>query len=303
MNGIIVIDKPKGYTSTQTVNSVKKILCIRKAGHIGTLDPIATGVLPVCINSATKVIPFIDDSYKEYEAVMQLGTETDSLDVTGKELVNREVGKIAESDILKVFTNFTGVIDQIPPMFSAVRKNGVRLYELARKGIEVERKARNVRIENIDLIDIDLPYVKFFVRCSKGTYIRTLCSDIGKVLGTGACLYSLRRLRCGNFNISDACEIKDLAKNDFNVIGIVDSLQHLKSIEIDKNTETMLRQGKNIYKIHLQKDALKGFSAGEHLVLKNGNRLISVVESLISSDKLQNFKENKQIFKINRVFN
>jgi len=303
MNGILVIDKPKGFTSTQTVNKVKKILEIKKAGHIGTLDPLATGVLPVCLNGGTKIIPFLDDNHKEYEAIMQLGIETDSMDITGKKINEREVGKFSESDILQVLEKFTGCIEQTPPMFSAIRKNGVRLYELARKGIEICRKPRKVNIEKIQLVDIDIPFVKFFVRCSKGTYIRSLCSDIGRELTSGACLYSLRRVRCCNFRISDAYNIDDLTENNFRVISIIDSMKHLQTLDIDKNMESMLRHGKKIFKIHLDQDRLTRFSAGDRLMLKNGNRLISVVESLISSDKLNNYDENEQIFKINRVFN
>lgn len=303
INGILVLDKPRGFTSTQAVNRVKKFLNVKKAGHVGTLDPVATGVLPVCLNKATRVIPFLDDSFKEYITTMELGIVTDTMDKTGNIIQKKDIGKINKSDILQIFKKFTGIIEQIPPMYSAIKKNGVRLYELARKGIEVDRKPRTVHVRKLELIDYEHPLVSFKIDCSKGTYVRVICSDIGEELGCGARMNELRRLKCCNFDISESYEIDELAKGNFKIIDMDGSLRNLRSFEVNSDLAKDIRYGKPLSKSMLNKMNYDHFSNGEFIKLKHCNQLVSVVESLVSSQKLHDYNENDKVFKINRVFN
>lgn len=215
MNGIILINKPKDYTSFDVVAVMRKLLNEKKIGHTGTLDPMATGVLPILIGRATKLQSFICDSDKEYLATFKLGVTTDTLDITGN-ILSESLFKIKKCNIINILSDFIGEIYQIPPMFSAVQKNGVRLYKLARQGLEVERDARKITIYDIKLIDFneDLQVGKILVSCSKGTYIRTLCDDIGKKLGCGAVLTNLQRTKTCTFDINNCITLDD-AKNFF----------------------------------------------------------------------------------------
>ncbi|GAG70907.1 unnamed protein product [marine sediment metagenome] len=207
MNGILNVFKPKGISSYQTVKEVRNILNISKAGHTGTLDPSASGVLLVCIGQATKIAEFLVGMKKHYQGEMILGISTDSQDSEGKIIQKREVGTdIDEKRIKDIFQKYEGTISQMPPMFSAAHYKGERLYRLARKGVEVKRNPKKVRIYQLNLINFNQkvnPIVKFEVICSKGTYIRTLCNDIGDELGCGAYLSNLVRKRVGNFTLYD----------------------------------------------------------------------------------------------------
>ncbi len=210
-SGIINIYKQKGYTSFDVVAKLRGILGIRKIGHTGTLDPDATGVLPVCIGRATKVCDLLTDKDKTYEAVMRLGVVTDTQDMTGTILQEREVA-VTEGAIREVMASFVGESQQIPPMYSALKVNGQKLCDLARKGIEVERAPRDITIYDIDIKDIDLPLVTFSVTCSKGTYVRTICQDIGEELGCGACMESLVRTRVSCFDLSEGFTLEEVEK-------------------------------------------------------------------------------------------
>jgi tRNA pseudouridine55 synthase len=215
MNGIIIIDKPLGRTSHDMVYEMRKVTGIKKIGHTGTLDPMATGVLPVCIGSATKMADMLTLSDKSYIAELVLGRTTDTQDADGKVLTECEVN-CSEEEIRCAVNSFVGEIEQVPPMYSAIKQNGKKLYELARQGIEVERKPRKVTINSIDILEINGERVKIDVSCSKGTYIRTLCEDIGKKLGAGAYMNTLRRTRTGQFTIEEShtlSEIKELKEN------------------------------------------------------------------------------------------
>ncbi|NDO18196.1 tRNA pseudouridine(55) synthase TruB [Lachnospiraceae bacterium MD329] len=215
MNGIIIIDKPLGRTSHDMVYEMRKVTGIKKIGHTGTLDPMATGVLPVCIGSATKMADMLTLSDKSYIAELVLGRTTDTQDADGKVLTECEVN-CSEEEIRCAVNSFVGEIEQVPPMYSAIKQNGKKLYELARQGIEVERKPRKVTINSIDILEISGERVKIDVSCSKGTYIRTLCEDIGKKLGAGAYMNTLRRTRTGQFTIEEShtlSEIKELKEN------------------------------------------------------------------------------------------
>lgn len=204
MNGVIVIDKPFGKTSHDMVYFVRKTFGIKKVGHTGTLDPMATGVLPVCIGKATKAADMLTASDKSYTAEFVLGMTTDTLDAEGEVLTEQPFDYLTDEKIKDTVKKFIGEIYQIPPMFSAIKKDGKKLYELARKGVTVEREKRLVRIDRIDVLSIDLSsgVVKISVDCSKGTYIRTLCEDIGIALGCGAYMNSLVRTKSGGFTKS-----------------------------------------------------------------------------------------------------
>lgn len=212
MNLVINLDKPKGMTSQEAVTAVKKLLRIKKAGHAGTLDPIATGVLLVCLNEATKIARFLMDLDKEYIARIKLGEKTDTLDSEGKVIERVGEFSVTKEQIISVLDGFQGEIEQTPPMYSAIKINGEPLYKLARKGVTIERQKRLVRIERIDLLNLDIPFVDIRVSCSKGTYIRSLCSDIGDALGTGGHLVELRRIATGGFNANRAIKLDDLAR-------------------------------------------------------------------------------------------
>lgn len=213
MNGIIIIDKPKDYTSFDVVAVMRKLLGEKKIGHTGTLDPMATGVLPILIGRATKLQSFIMEADKEYIAEFRLGVVTDTLDITGKVIASM-LSRVKKSDVEAVLTQFKGRIKQVPPMYSAVQKNGVRLYDLARRGIEVEREEREVFIHELKLLSFDetLQAGTFLVNCSKGTYVRALCDDIGKKLGCGAVLTGLQRTKTCDFDIKNSVAL-DEAKN------------------------------------------------------------------------------------------
>ncbi len=238
INGFLVIDKPAGITSHDVVSRVRRILGTRKVGHTGTLDPFATGVLPVAVNDGTKAIPFLDEGIKCYEALMQLGVSTDTLDMTGKVLCECDFSSVSEQQLLGVFKSFTGPIFQIPPMYSAIKQGGQPLYKLARMGQEVERAARPVSIHSIELLSFTPPFVSIRVTCSKGTYVRTLADDIGAMAGCGAALKELRRTASGPFEISAAHTLEELecaareGRETSLCITPFDSLAHLPDIPL-----------------------------------------------------------------------
>ena len=216
MNGIINVYKEKGYTSHDVVAVLRKIAGQKKIGHTGTLDPDATGVLPVCLGRATKLCDLLTDRDKTYEAVLLLGKTTDTQDISGAILKEQPTDHLNEAEVTKVIESFKGTYDQIPPMYSALKVNGKKLYELAREGKTVERKSREVAVYQIHIKEIELRRVRMEVTCSKGTYIRTLCHDIGNLLGTGGCMEELTRTKVGRFELKDSLkleELRDLAQN------------------------------------------------------------------------------------------
>ena len=209
INGILNVYKEAGFTSHDVVAKLRGICRQKKIGHTGTLDPEAVGVLPVCLGSGTKLCDMLTDKSKEYEAVLLLGQVTDTQDVTGTVLEEHEV-TADEEQVVEAIRSFVGAYEQIPPMYSALKVNGKRLYELARAGKEVERKGRPVEIHNIEILSVSLPEITFRVACSKGTYIRTLCHDIGQKLGCGGTMKSLKRTRVGIFTIDGALKLSQL---------------------------------------------------------------------------------------------
>lgn len=210
IHGIINVYKEKGFTSHDVVAKLRGIVGQKKIGHTGTLDPDATGVLPVCLGKATKLCDLLTDKNKTYEAVLLLGKTTDTQDITGEVLEEKSTEALTEEKVREAIEGFIGDYEQIPPMYSALKANGKKLYELAREGKVIERKARPVKILDIQILEIDLPKVRMEVSCSKGTYIRTLCHDIGEKLGCGGCMESLIRTRVSTFRIEDAKTLDEI---------------------------------------------------------------------------------------------
>lgn len=213
MTGIICIDKPQGMSSFFAVKKASRILGIKKAGHTGTLDPMATGVLVVMLGSCTRFIELLPEHKKSYTAEVKLGLTTDTLDITGSVLSESEVN-VTYEQLLSAAEKFKGDILQTPPMYSALKKDGQRLYDLARQGIEIEREKRNINIEQLDIYDFDGISFKMDVTCSAGTYIRSLCDDIGKALGCGACMTSLRRTSANGFPVENAVTLEELSESE-----------------------------------------------------------------------------------------
>lgn len=216
LNGVININKPKGMTSHDVVAKIRRRLCIKKVGHTGTLDPMATGVLPVCVGNATRMIEYYDNDFKTYHASMQLGIQTDTLDITGEVLNKESFKSITKDSIEGAFGKYIGQVSQTPPRYSALKINGKKAYELAREGKEFTLKAREIFIKQIGItyLDISKGIIEFDVECSKGTYIRTICDDIGKDLGCGGCMTDLVRTSNGCFDISESVSLQDLVEAD-----------------------------------------------------------------------------------------
>lgn len=210
-NGIINVYKEKGFTSFDVIAKLRGILHQKKIGHTGTLDPDAEGVLPVCLGKATKVCELLTEKDKEYEAVLLLGKQTDTQDITGTILNERKV-LVSKEEVLNVIASFVGKQEQIPPMYSALKVNGQKLCDMARKGIIIERKPRPIEIFSIEIKSIDLPRVTMTIRCSKGTYIRTLCHDIGNQLGCFGCMEALKRTRVDVFKVEQAKKLSEIEK-------------------------------------------------------------------------------------------
>lgn len=237
-NGILNINKPEGWTSQDVVAKLRGRLHIRRVGHTGTLDPMATGVLPVCFGKATRIIEYYDDDFKTYEAEMKLGMVTDTLDITGTVLETKPVD-VSEEDVIQAIDSFRGWITQIPPKYSALKVNGKPLYKYAREGVEVEIKSRKIYVEDIQPVEVNLREnrILFRVTCSKGTYIRTICDDIGKKLGCGGTMTALQRIQSGCFWVEDARtlpEILEMTDEELErcVISMDETLVHLGRIEL-----------------------------------------------------------------------
>jgi len=248
-DGFLVVDKPAGITSHDVVATVRRTFGMKRVGHTGTLDPFATGVLPIALGAATKAIPFLDEAVKEYQAVMRLGAATDTLDCTGSIISSGDWSNVSAALIQELFTRFTGTITQIPPMYSAVKQGGVPLYRLARKGETVERQERQVTIHSLCVDRLNLPEIAFTVRCSRGTYVRTLADDIGRALGCGAHLVELRRTASGLFNLSMAIPFAALSAAEAAVelerrlLPPVQALGHVKSLHLTATGCSRTRHG------------------------------------------------------------
>lgn len=256
MNGVLNIFKPKAMSSFDAVRVVKKVAGTGKVGHTGTLDPEATGVLPICIGRATKIIDYIMDSEKVYEVTLKLGIRTTTYDLEGEVLEERDPSHLTEEEILNAINSFKGEYSQIPPMYSALKQNGVRLYELARKGIEVERKGRLVNIYNLEDIKINNPYISMKVTCSKGTYIRSLCYDIGEKLGVFATMTQLNRAKTSVFSQEKSININELTKENINdyILSMEEALEKYDKIIVNKKYVKLLVNGVRVADGRFTKD-------------------------------------------------
>ncbi len=249
LNGLLIIDKEPGFTSHDVVSRVRRILSFRKVGHTGTLDPDATGVLPICIGKGTGVSDMLMMSDKEYVARVKLGIVTDTQDISGSVLSTGDFSHITRENIEDVISKFTGDIEQIPPMYSAIKINGQKMYDLARQGIEVERKPRKITVYAIDLSDVEEGEFTIRVKCSKGTYIRTLCHDIGQALGCGACMKTLRRTQSSVFTIDAAITLSQLEEAveqgclDKVLLPVDTVFTHYEPVFVDDEIKTRLRNG------------------------------------------------------------
>ena len=269
MDGIVIIDKPAGWTSQDVTAKLRGVLHTKRIGHGGTLDPMATGVLPVFVGRATRAVEFFEHADKTYEAVLLLGVTTDTEDTTGEILEKRPVSA-TKADILAVLPRFTGEIQQIPPMYSAIKVNGRKLYDLARKGQVVERKPRTVTIHSLDFLALDGNQVRLKIHCSKGTYIRTLCKDIGAALGCGGCMAELRRTRAGEYDQAVAVSLETLisAENPEIYLQNVDTLfVNHPAVTLTAKQALRCRNG-NAFSIDLPEGTYRAYDEkGEFLML------------------------------------
>ncbi|MBT8357402.1 MAG: tRNA pseudouridine(55) synthase TruB [Deltaproteobacteria bacterium] len=302
LNGILVVDKPAGISSAKVVAIVKKALSAKKVGHAGTLDPFATGVLVCCINKATKLAQFFLQGKKKYIALVHLGVETDTQDLTGNITSKTNQVQFSENKIGSVFKRFEGKIEQLPPVFSALKHKGVPLYKLARKGKPVQKPSRSVFISYIEILDINLPFVRLEVLCSSGTYVRTLCSDMGASLGCGGHLKELRRTESSQFSIQDAISVPELeklakcGKLSQRLVNMADALKDMKNFIANDDLTQKIFRGSIITPKDISPDLVKNQAGNDEdifKVLDKENKLIALL----------NFDTRKRNFKYNCVFN
>ena len=269
MNGIVIIDKPQGWTSQDVTARLRRVYATRRIGHGGTLDPMATGVLPVFVGRATRGVEFFEHAEKTYDTVLLLGRTTDTQDVTGAILAEKAV-HLSPADIEEVLPRFRGDIFQVPPMYSALKVNGKKLYELARKGQEVERQPRPITVFELTNLGFDGTRLSLRVKCSKGTYIRTLCQDIGDALGCGGCMEALRRVRAGEYGIEDAVPLEQLLESETPeryLRGLDTMFAHCPAVTLTANQEKRCRNG-NPFSSPLPQGTYRAYSqSGEFLML------------------------------------
>jgi len=279
LDGFLVVDKPQGVTSHDVVSLVRRVTGQKKVGHTGTLDPFATGVLPVALGEGTKAIQFLDESVKVYRAQLKLGVSTDTQDRTGQVVEERDASGITPEELKAVACRFVGKIEQLPPMFSALKRDGVPLYKLARRGVEVEREARPVEIYSLTFDAIELPEATFTVSCSRGTYVRTLAHDIGEALGCGAHLLELRRLQSGLFAEMDALSAEALKAGAGSgaIVPVERALSHLRELSLTESGARKVANGVIPGAEDLD-GAAEPVAPGELVLLCRGGRLAAVAQ-------------------------
>jgi tRNA pseudouridine55 synthase len=280
VNGVLVLDKPAGMSSATAVDCVKKRLNAKRAGHGGTLDPIATGVLPICLDEATKLAGYLLADDKEYEAELLLGVETDTLDRTGTVTATRDAAHVTRAAIEAALVARTGEHDQLPPMFSAIKVGGTRLYHRARAGEDIERTPRRVRIDRLELIDAALPRIKIVIACSKGTYVRSLIADLGNDLGCGAHMTELRRTRSGVFTLDMAHDLDRL--DNFRLVAMEQATK-LPRVTASDELITKVRNGLQVA------PAVLGIPAEAYarcMLLDTSGRLVAVAHVDTERDKV-----------------
>jgi tRNA pseudouridine55 synthase len=289
LNGILVVDKPEGLSSAGVVSRIKKLIQAKKVGHTGTLDPFATGVLICCINRATKLSRFFLKGDKGYEAEMVLGITTDTQDATGSIIAERPVDKISTVKIQETTDRFVGTITQVPPVYSALKHQGTPLYKLARRGQAVEKPARSVRIHKLTILEIRLPVIRFVVSCSSGTYIRTLCSDLGEMLGVGAHLKTLRRITSSCFTIDDAKSLEELAHlkkvGGLNkvIVSMSEALPFMPAAVAGKPIADKIKNGVKLFRKDLPMPPQLG-DQGAFKVIDPDGRLVAILEPSTTMD-------------------
>ena len=269
MNGIVIVDKPQGWTSQDVTARLRRVFNTRRIGHGGTLDPMATGVLPVFVGRATRGVEFFEHAEKTYETVLRLGLTTDTEDITGTVLTEQDAfvtGEMVEA----VLEQFRGNIMQVPPMYSALKVNGQKLYDLARKGKEVERQPRPITIYELTLLGMEAEGIRLRVRCSKGTYIRTLCKDIGQALGCGGCMAELRRVQAGEYTIEESVPLAVLLETEEpeQYLRPVDSMfRNFPQVTLSEKQATRCRNG-NSFSVQMEDGSYRAYSRdGEFLML------------------------------------
>ena len=282
MNGIVIVDKPQDWTSQDVTARLRRVFNTRRIGHGGTLDPMATGVLPVFVDRATRGVEFFEHAEKTYEAVLRLGLMTDTEDTSGTVLEEKEV-HISETEFLGILPQFRGKIQQIPPMYSALKVNGQKLCDLARKGKEVERQPRPITIHELTLLETTENTLRLRVRCSKGTYIRTLCKDIGEALGCGGCMAELRRVTAGEYTIEEAVPLQTLLETEDpgQYLRTVDTMfRNYPEVKLTPNQEKRCRNG-NSFTVNLAEGTYRAYSqSGEFLMLaKVEDSIMSTIKS------------------------
>ena len=282
MNGIVIVDKPQGWTSQDVTARLRRVFNTRRIGHGGTLDPMATGVLPVFVGRATRGVEFFEHAEKTYETVLRLGITTDTEDITGTVLTEQDAF-VTGSMLEDVLSRFRGEILQVPPMYSAIKVNGQKLCDLARRGKEVERQPRPVTIHELTLLRMEADGIHLRVRCSKGTYIRTLCKDIGEALGCGGCMQSLRRIKAGEYTISEAVPLQALLETETPEIylrGVDTMFEGYSSVTLTENQEKRCRNG-NSFSVTLSDGTYRAYGKdGSFLMLASvENGVMSTVKS------------------------
>ena len=276
MDGILIINKPKDYTSRDVVNKLTHILHTKKIGHTGTLDPIATGVLVICIGNTTKLCELLTSHYKEYIAQIKLGIKTDTLDITGTKIEEQKIPSLKEEQIKEILNSFPGKSIQTTPIYSAVKINGKKLYEYAREGIEIELPKREIEIKEIELLEYKEDTITFKTTVSKGTYIRALIDDICKKLNTIGTMSSLTRTKQGKFTIEESYTLEDIENNNYKLNTIEESLEELETIDIDENTYKKVKKGSIINKTF----------KNEICCLKYKNKIIAIYKTYEKDNKL-----------------
>ena len=283
-DGIIIVDKESGPSSFRVVERIKNLIKARKAGHAGTLDPFATGLLAVLLNQGTKLFPFLMSQDKVYKAGVMLGIETDTQDLTGRIIRKKEIGRLTRETIKHKALQFLGTIKQVPPSYSAIHHKGKRAYELARNGIPIDLQEREVRVNYINILSVDLPTVWIEVGCSSGTYIRSLAADLGRSLDTAAHLTSLRGIRSGPFLVDDAITVTQIAQHLSNntveevIVRLKDALKGMMEVEIP---DTLARKIRNGYKPHaeeLPRENISSYDSGGYLKVVRGEELVAILE-------------------------
>lgn len=307
MNGVLIIDKPKGWTSHDVVARVRKVLIIKKAGHGGTLDPLATGVLPVYLNEGTKLVPFNLEGTKDYLATMKLGQETDTLDADGKVVGEKQGVSCTRKEIEEVLERFRGPIRQTPPLFSAIKQGGLPLYKRARAGQTPRLLERETMIHTLILKDVSLPLVTLEVTCGRGTYIRSLCADLGRALGCGAHLVELRRYRSGKFHLDQALSMEDftrLAEQERvkeRILPLKDGVEFAGFITVEERTAEMIRQGRPLRLNDLPEGDWGWLQKGRRVGLLHGpDNLLAIAESMVQEG--MGLPKDLPVLRILRVF-